>query len=455
MSANDAEDGGLPQPPEHAARDVVYVREPGGTASRVPIAALTHGDRPAPVRVSAHTEVAISARGPFEPLAFAVARDAAMRSRLAAGLNLPIVGAYSRLRPFFYVGLVPLLMLAELDREMLHGYHGARVRLALGLAFAVGMAVDFARRVPRHAGASAAVLLWVAARYAHILAVTCGRTENAAVGVFAPALAVGVALTLLARAPSGNRLTEAILDRLGVDPSEVVRVRLGEPPSRALVATSVGAAVALPLLLAAMNRAGAGLWTTGLTLVLYGAVVPDLVTRLLERPASPAPPAPPTPRARFGRIALAATVGFALTYGLVSGAHRSFDAGIYLQRCTHPDAFEREGRRLLEAETREVERGVARAKDRLPILLMTVLAVPLAEERLYRGLLQRVLTRRYGERRGLVAASLLFGAAHLAVYRVASYQAALLGFGFGTAWVGGGLPASLLAHAVWNAHLLL
>ena len=84
-----------------------------------------------------------------------------------------------------------------------------------------------------------------------------------------------------------------------------------------------------------------------------------------------------------------------------------------------------------------------------------MLAVPLAEERLYRGLRQRVLTRRDGERRGLVAASLVFGAAHLAVYRVASYQAALLGFGFGTAWIGGGLPASFLAHAVWNAHLLL
>jgi membrane protease YdiL (CAAX protease family) len=453
MGANEAEDE-LPPPQDPALEpsvgDVVFVREPGGTASRVPIAALAHGDRPAPVRVSARTEVALSARGPFEPLAFAVARDTAMRSRLAAGLNLPLVRAYARLRPFFYVGLVPLLMLAELDREMLHGFHGAKVRLALGLAFAVGMAVDFARKVPRHAGASAAVLLWVAARYAHILAVTCGRTENAAVGVFAPLLAVGVALTLLARAPSGNRLTEALLDKLGVDPSEVVRVRLGETPSRALVATTVVAAVALPLLLAGLGRAGAGLWTTGLTLVLYGAVVPEVVTRLLERPTTPAPP-----RARLGRLALAATVGFALTYGLVSGAHRGFDAGIYLQRCTHPDAFEREGRRLLEAETREVERGVARAKDRLPIVLMTVLAVPLAEERLYRQLLQRVLTRRYGERRGLVAASLLFGAAHLAVYRVASYQAALLGFGFGTAWIGGGLPASFLAHAVWNAHLLL
>ena len=453
MGANDAEDAGLPPPPDPALapsdRDVVFVREPGGTASRVPIAALAHGDRPAPVRVSARTEIALSAGGPFEPLAFAVARDTAMRARLAAGLNLPLVRAYARLRPFFYVGLVPLLMLAELDREMLHGFHGARVRLALGLAFAVGMGVDFARKVPRHAGASAAVLCWVAARYAHILAVTCGRTENAAVGVFAPLLAVGVALTLLARAPSGNRLTEALLDKLGVDPSEVVRVRLGESPSRALLITTVAAAVALPLLLAALGRAGAGLWTTGLTLVLYGAVVPEVVTRLLERPMTP------TPRPRLGRLALAATVGFALTYGLVSGAHRGFDAGIYLQRCTHPDAFEREGRRLLEAETREVERGVARAKDRLPIVLMTVLAVPLAEERLYRGLLQRVLTRRYGERRGLVAASLVFGAAHLAVYRVASYQAALLGFGFGTAWIGGGLPASFLAHAVWNAHLLL
>jgi hypothetical protein len=69
-------------------------------------------------------------------------------------------------------------------------------------------------------------------------------------------------------------------------------------------------------------------------------------------------------------------------------------------------------------------------------------------------LLQRVLTRRHGERLGLVYASVVFGAAHLVVYRVAAYQAALLGLGFGAAFSEGGLVASVLAHAVWNGHLM-
>ena len=157
---------------------------------------------------------------------------------------------------------------------------------------------------------------------------------------------------------------------------------------------------------------------------------------------------------RATRVAFAMAAGFALTLGLVSSAQRSFDAGIYFQRCTHPAEFERSGKQLLAAESREVEKGIAQAKDALPVLLMTVFAVPLAEERLYRGLLQRILTRRYGERLGLVYAALTFGLSHLVVYRVAAYQAALLGFGFGSAYGAGGLAASFLAHALWNAHLL-
>ncbi len=445
-------------PPQHAQpQSTVFIREPGGTASRVAIAALgQHGEAPrARVQVRATTEVSLTAAGPFEPLGSALVRDSALRVAFAGALDLPSVRAYARLRPLFFVGLVPLLMLAELDREMLGGFHGARVRLALGLAFAAAMAVDFVRKVPRYPGTSAAVLFWVAARYLHILAVTCGRAENAAVGAFAPVLAAGVALTLLARAPRGNRLTEEMLDRLGIEPSDALRVRLGAIPPPRVVAAAVGAALGLPVLLGILRHGEASIWTTGAVLVCYGAVVPELVERLVERDRAPRQPM------RLGRLAFAAAVGFALTTGLVSGAHRTFDAGIYLQRCTHPEAFEREGRRLLEAETREVDRGIARAKGArspegaLPILLMTVLAVPLAEERLYRGLLQRVLTRRYGERLGLFYSALVFGAAHLAVYRVASYQAALLGFGFGVAWLEGGLAASFLAHAVWNAHLLL
>lgn len=437
-----------PEPPEPLpfgkASDALYVREPGKTASHVPITAMGEGGL---VTVRAATEVSLRASGPFEPLASAVVSDVTVRSRLASALDVPSVRAYAKLRPVLFVGLVPLLMLVELDREMsAAGHHGAKIRLVLGGAFAVMLAVDFARKVPRHPGTSAAVLFWVAARYAHVLAVTCGTAGK--VGIFAPILAGAVAIGLLVYAPRGNRLHEEVFDRLGIDPSDAIRERLGTNPSPVLVFASVAAAVGLPLLLALARTQGAGVWTTGALVVLYGLLAPELVERLFERER------PRTFRMRPLRVLFAVAVGFALTNGLVSGAQRTFDAGLYLQRCTHPAAFETEGKKLLEAENREVEQGVAKAKDRLAVMLMTVVLVPLAEERLYRGLLQRVLTRRHGERLGLVYASVVFGAAHLVVYRVAAYQAALLGLGFGAAFAEGGLVASVLAHAVWNGHLL-
>lgn len=437
-----------PPPEDHlllpTSQATLFVREPGGTASRVAVSALSSDGL---VRVRATTEVALEASGPFEPLAHAVACDPAVRARLAEGLKLPGSLAFAKLRPALYVGLVPLLMLVELDREMaVAGLRGAPMRLALGLAFAVLLAIDFGRKVPRHPGTSAAVLFWVAARYAHVLAVTCGT--NGLVGFFAPVLASAVGLTLLARAPRGNRLTEEILDKLGVSPEEVIRVRLGAMPTSKVVFSAVAAAFGLPILLFALRKVDGSIWTIGIALLAYGAVVPELVERFIERER------PKKGRFRATRVAFAMAAGFALTMGLVSSAQRSFDAGIYLQRCTHPAEFERSGKQLLAAESREVEKGIAQAKDALPVLLMTVFAVPLAEERLYRGLLQRILTRRYGERLGLVYAALAFGLSHLVVYRVAAYQAALLGFGFGSAYGAGGLVASFLAHALWNAHLL-
>jgi len=423
---------------------VIFVRQPGGPVSRVAVAALAGG----PLRLRATTEVALREGGTYEPFAHGVARDPELRARLAHGLALPASVAFAKLRPLLFLGLVPLFMLVELDRELwVAGLPGARTRLVVGALLGLMLAGDFVRKVPRHPGTSAAVLFWVAARYLNVLAVVCGKTGVH--GFFAPALAAGVGGVLLARAPRGNALTEAILDKLGVDPSEVLRARLGDMPKPKVVAAAVAAAFGLPVLLYVLRKVDGNIWTTGFALIAYAAVVPELVERLVEgeRPA----------RGRFRptRVLFGAVVGFALTTGLVSSAQRSFDAGIYVQRCTHPQEFEREGKKLLEAETHEVRRGIQQAKDALPVLLMTVLAVPLAEERLYRGLLQRVLTRRYGERLGLVYAALAFGASHLVVYRVAAYQAALMGFGFGSAFGEGGLVASFLAHALWNGHLLV
>jgi len=81
---------------------------------------------------------------------------------------------------------------------------------------------------------------------------------------------------------------------------------------------------------------------------------------------------------------------------------------------------------------------------------MTSAIFPFAEERVYRGLLQDVLVRKYGRAYGVFAASLAFGVAHLGVYQIALYQTVLLGIGFGIAYVEGGLIAAFIVHATWN-----
>ena len=83
-------------------------------------------------------------------------------------------------------------------------------------------------------------------------------------------------------------------------------------------------------------------------------------------------------------------------------------------------------------------------------MIMTSAIFPFAEERIYRGLLQDVLTRKYGRRYAVFAASLAFGVAHLGVYQVALYQTVLLGIGFGVAYLEGGLLAAFFVHAIWN-----
>ena len=89
----------------------------------------------------------------------------------------------------------------------------------------------------------------------------------------------------------------------------------------------------------------------------------------------------------------------------------------------------------------------------LPVVL-TSIVFPFVEERIYRGLLQDALVRKYGFAYGLFAAAIVFGVAHLGVYQFALYQTALLGLGFGVAYLEGGLLAAFIAHATWNLILL-
>lgn len=81
----------------------------------------------------------------------------------------------------------------------------------------------------------------------------------------------------------------------------------------------------------------------------------------------------------------------------------------------------------------------------------------LAEELVWRGLVQGALARRHGAPRGAALAALAYAAAHTPV---GSPLLAAVALGCGAVWsalgaLGGDLGAPLAAHAVWDASVLL
>ncbi|MEE9231257.1 MAG: CPBP family intramembrane glutamic endopeptidase [Acidobacteriota bacterium] len=71
--------------------------------------------------------------------------------------------------------------------------------------------------------------------------------------------------------------------------------------------------------------------------------------------------------------------------------------------------------------------GPGSTSERLLILLLAGVLGPVAEELLFRGLIQQGLVRRYGARSGIIAAALLFAVYHLNPWQgVAAFQLGLL-----------------------------
>src|SRR5215471_2888429 len=100
--------------------------------------------------VEATTEIARSKDGPFAPIPIALEADADMRESFARVLELPLTEGYARVRLWLLIALVPLLMLAELDRELWRaGFERAGPRLATDLFLTAVAAIDLARRLPR------------------------------------------------------------------------------------------------------------------------------------------------------------------------------------------------------------------------------------------------------------------------------------------------------------------
>lgn len=423
---------------------MVYVRNGGEDAARAcdPKELAAEGGS---VTVRADTLISMAEGGPFAPLATSLERDPALREAFARAVAVPSLMAWSRLRLVALgLAIVPLLMLLELDRELVSKDLLGVGRLVVDLLLSAYVAFELTRRTPRLPGVAAAALLAVSMRWLLVVTRLCGQNVHPAVWA-AAALSLGAALLILARAPTRARLSLELLSKLGISRSDALAAKKHANAPFALAVAAAVAAAGLPLLLWGLKRNGVGLWPQAIAFVLYALVAPEIVRRVTARESSAAEPAP---RTNVVTTLLAIGAGLTVTAALLHGTHQFFDAGGELARCT--GRLDEASRRLLGAEAAELSRRLASVRASTALVLMTTCVMPLAEERIYRGLLMNVLVKRYGMTYGLFVSAAAFGFAHVGVYEIALYQTVLLGIGFGLAYAEGGLVAAFVVHAVWN-----
>jgi membrane protease YdiL (CAAX protease family) len=246
--------------------------------------------------------------------------------------------------------------------------------------------------------------------------------------------------------PSRSRVALELLDKLGITRSELFGATTGviaEPPG-ALVAGAIACAAGLPACLHKTRKLGAGMVVQSIVFVGFGILAPFLLRRVMDPDHKNIATAPTPP----AKIMVGVVVGLALTAAAVTAGRLFFDTGTELARCVN--RLDAEARIAHSAEAAELANAIAKVRASAPLVVMTSAVFPFAEERIYRGLLQDVLARKYGASYGVFAASLAFGVAHLGIYQVALYQTVLLGIGFGVAYAEGGLLAAFVVHATWN-----
>jgi membrane protease YdiL (CAAX protease family) len=428
-------------------RAIFAVDGPADAAPRALLPGDLAPERGVP-RVRATTRVSLSLAGPFVPIADALEGSAALRELFVTALDPKCARLYRRLRFTLLLALVPFALLFELDRELwVVGARGAGARALVELVVLAIVGIDFAWRAPRHPKTSGIVLLASATRYAMLIAKPCG----AAAPMFwlSGVVALSGAVTLFAIAPSPMRVARELLPLLAISADDVRATRVRAPPSIAYVASAVAVAAGLPLVLALAMWANVALVVRAAIFIAYAGLVPMAIETFFE---------PHHRRARYdwSRVPAAAALGFALTLGVTDVTRHAMDAATYTQKCVDPSGYDESvTKRFLDAQNREVNRTTPEEGSPWALLMLNVLVAPLAEERIYRGLLQRVLVARVGKTPGILGGAVAFGVAHLGVYRVATYQTMLLGIAFGAAYGEGGLAAAAIVHALWNLRLSL
>ena len=392
----------------------------------------------------AETLVSSEKSGPYVPLAIAVETDGPLRDRLARALPTPSLRGGRATRGAILAGtLVPLVLLLELDRELAAKSQAAPSRVIVDLLLAAWTIWELTRSTPRQPRIAALAMAAVGGRWALVATRHCGTSTPMNGVVYLDVLLAFVAAGALATVvPSRGRVARELLGKLGIARADILAARVRPEPDGALLAAVIGCAAGLPALLFLLRTVGAGTALEGAGFALYGLGAPVLVRRFFG--TTPIAPASRSPRS----ILLATAAGLTLAAAAVTSGHLFFDNTAELARCFH--RLGTEAKLARAAESAELTRVLGRVRADAMLFVLTSVVFPFAEERIFRGLLQDVLERKYGRAYGIFAASVAFGVAHLGVYEVALYQTVLLGIGFGVAYAEGGLLAAFFVHATWN-----
>jgi len=404
---------------------VVFVRrptrDPRQSEAARDIEAVHPAELAAIARDAPTAEIAARAKGPFVPIARAPDVPA-LRERIARAALPKSVARFRRVRPWLLLGIFPVLALVDLERQLVALNTPNIVgRLAADLVLLVFMIFEIARPIPRHPRAWAIASLSVAARYAYMIAAMCGR--GLPLFFLGLALSLGAAILALVAMPSGRTLARDARDALQIPV---------ESPARApqSIAWPLTASIALPAVLGVARAFGAStIASAAIFAVVGGALSVGALSPRANRANQP-------PLA----IADAAAAGLACAIALVRCVHYATIAGSEAVRCAVGGA--------------SAEQAASNdASGRYAILLgaMAIIVVPIVEECVYRGTLQRALLTRTSRATAIAASSIVFGLAHVGVYGASIHHAILLGVAFGVAFEEGGLVAAIAAHALYNA----
>jgi len=411
--------------------------------------------------VRADSLVSLREEGPFDALAAAIERSGALRDRLADAFPIPALRTWRRDR-FIALALAaaPALMLLELDREHLDSGLADPSKLMVDLVLSAYVAFETTRKTPRMPLVASLCLVTLTFRWLFVATRLCWTNVPALVIAGGLLSAAATAFSLV-RFPSRGRVGLELLDKLGVAPADAVEAKRAAAGAPTAFNASIAAAVGLPVALYLMRRANLDLFMQAGFFAAYGALVPLAVKRFASTPSgttkrstpSGAPkrsdpkeklrPAP-EPRAILYGIG----VGLALTAAIITGVYLFSHTGAELARCL--GKLDAETKKALAAEAAQLAKAIAQVKASRVLVVLTAIVFPFAEERIYRGVLQDTMVKKYGVAYGVFAGAAGFAAAHFGVYNAAVHQTVLLGIGFGIAYLEGGIVAAFVVHATCN-----